>query len=285
MALELVTKVSKYVDEVFTSESKRTLITNQNYDWEGAHTVKIYMLDTVGMTDYQKEPENGYFATSAYGPITHATGGIEEFYLRRDRSFTFVIGKLEEDETDGIVQAGTALARQEREVIIPEIDAYTYGQMAENAGHKPEAVELTPENIYDEIIKANKALDNSEVPETQRYLLVTPDIYYIMKKSSDIVMNTEIGQDMRLLGVVSNLDGCTVIKVASNRVPKDFGFMIAHPCATVAPVKIQEYKVHRDPPGFSGSLVEGRVVYDAFVLKNKANAIYYQKNKTAESTE
>ena len=276
MAIELITKVSPYVDEVFKAESKRTLITNQNYNWDGAHTVRIYMLDTVEMNDYQKEPEGGYFSTSAYGAITHASGGIEEFSLRKDRSFTFVIDKLVEEETAGIVQAGTALARQEREVVIPEIDAYTYAQMVENAGNKPEAVELTTENIYEEIIKANKVLDNAEVPETERFLLVTPDIYYIMKKNKDIVMNTEIGQDMRLLGVVSNLDGCTVIKVSSNRVPKGFGFMVAHPSATVAPVKLEEYKVHRDPPGFSGSLVEGRIVYDAFVLKNKAKGIYYQ---------
>ena len=40
--------------------------------------------------------------------------------------------------------------------------------------------------------------------------------------------------------------------------------------------KLQDYRIHSDPPGISGSLVEGRVVYDAFVLQNKAKAIYYQ---------
>ena len=41
-------------------------------------------------------------------------------------------------------------------------------------------------------------------------------------------------------------------------------------------MKLEDYKVHTDPPGISGSLVEGRIVYDAFVLDNKAKAIYYQ---------
>ena len=67
-----------------------------------------------------------------------------------------------------------------------------------------------------------------------------------------------------------------VQKIPANRLPKNFGFMVAHPCATVAPVKLEDYKVHTDPPGISGSLVEGRIVYDAFVLDNKAKAIYYQ---------
>jgi len=51
---------------------------------------------------------------------------------------------------------------------------------------------------------------------------------------------------------------------------------MGHPIATVAPTKLDEYKIHPDPPGISGSLCEGRVVYDAFVLENKAKALYYQ---------
>ena len=81
---------------------------------------------------------------------------------------------------------------------------------------------------------------------------------------------------MRLRGVVSNLDGAAVQKVPASRLPSKFGFMLCHPCATVAPLKLKDYRIHSDPPGISGSLVEGRVVYDAFVLQNKAKAIYYQ---------
>ena len=43
-----------------------------------------------------------------------------------------------------------------------------------------------------------------------------------------------------------------------------------------APAKLEDYKIHQDPPGISGSLVEGRVNYDAFVLDNKKSALYYQ---------
>ena len=103
-----------------------------------------------------------------------------------------------------------------------------------------------------------------------------------MKKNKEIVLNTEIGENMRIKGVVANLDGATVIKVPANRLPKNFGFMLCHPVATVAPTKLEDYRVHQDPPGISGELVEGRICYDAFVLDNKAKAIYYQENKVAE---
>ena len=83
--------------------------------------------------------------------------------------------------------------------------------------------------------------------------------------------------------MIGILDGMNVQKIPANRLPAGFGFMIAHPSATAAPVKLEEYKVHQDPPGISGSLVEGRICYDAFVLDNKAKAIYYQAQPVAEA--
>ena len=90
-------------------------------------------------------------------------------------------------------------------------------------------------------------------------------------------MDTNIGNELRLKGVIAMVDGASVIKVPANRLPEGFGFMIAHPMATVAPTKLEDYKIHQDPPGISGALVEGRICYDAFVLDNKAKAIYYQE--------
>jgi hypothetical protein len=52
--------------------------------------------------------------------------------------------------------------------------------------------------------------------------------------------------------------------------------MVAHPSCTAAPEKLRAFNVHSNPPGISGSLIEGRINYGAFVLKNKAAGIYYQ---------
>ena len=274
MAIELVTKYLPYVDEIFTTESKKSLLTNNDFQWDGSKTVKIYKVSTANMNDYDRLMQNGW--TSLYGELQTLNAITESFTLRKDRSFTFAIDRMDADETGHTLQAATALARQVREVVVPEVDAYVYGIMAENAGHKPEAVELTPENIYEEILKAGTALDNAEVPDTRRSLVVSPAVHQIMKKCKDIILETEIGADMRLRGVVGNLDGAAVVKIPQNRLPAGFGFMLCHPCATVAPTKLESYKIHEDPPGINGYLVEGRIVYDAHVMDNKKPAIYYQ---------
>ena len=276
MAINLTIKFLPYTDELFAKESKKALLTNQDFNWTGAHTVKVYKIGTSEMNDYNRNPVEG-FTGSRYGSIKDLDATTEEFTLKKDRSFTFAIDKLDTDETAQQLEAASALARQQRQVVIPEVDAYIYGVMAENAGTKPEAVALTAENIYEEFIKASTALDNAEVPETERNIVVSPDVYQIMKQSKDIIMETDISAEMRLKGVIAVVDGANVIKVPAPRLPEKFGFMMAHPSACVAPTKLEDYKVHQDPPGISGDLVEGRIVYDAFVLENKAKAIYYQE--------
>lgn len=275
MSIELVTRYTPYVDEIFSTESKKSLLTNQDLDWIGAHAIKVYKVGTGSMNDYGRSgaAEGNW---SRYGKVENLDATTEEFTLKNDRSFTFAIDALDKDETQNALAAASALARQQREVIVPEVDKYVYGVMCEGAGTKPEAITLTAENIYTEILKANNALDNAEVPEAGRQIVVTPDVLLLMKQCKDIVMETDIGNDLRIKGVVSNLDGANVIKVPAARLPEGFGFMVAHPCATVAPTKLADYNTHINPPGINGQLVEGRIVYDAFVLENKAKAIYYQ---------
>lgn len=284
MAINLATKFDKYVDELFATESKKSLMTNQDLDWTGAHTIKVYKISTSKMNDYDRAGtsvgvtagDGGTVVWSRYGAVASLDATTEEFTLKKDRSFTFAIDKLDTDETVRQLEAASALARQQREVVIPEVDTYVYGVMCAGAGYKPAAVSLTKENIYEEILKANNALDNAEVPETERVILVKPDVYVLMKQCGDITMETDIGNDLRLKGVIAMIDGAKVVKVPAVRLPEDFGFMVAHPCATVAPTKLEDYMIHDNPPGISGSLVEGRICYDAFVLENKAKAIYYQ---------
>ena len=176
--VDLTTKFLPKVDEQFTAESKRSLVTNQDFKWDGAATVRVYKVSTGKMNDYAR---NGDPATgSRFGEVEQLNATTYPLTIEKDRSFTFVIDKLDEDETQQQLSGATALARQNREVVIPEVDAYTYGVMCTNAGTKPAAVELTAENIYDEICKAGALMDEAGAPETGRVLVVTPEIYRIM---------------------------------------------------------------------------------------------------------
>lgn len=278
MSVELTTKFAPQTDELFKAESKISLLTNTDFDWTGAHAIKLYKISTAPMNDYSRnrstEPADSE-GLSRYGKLLDLSATTEEMLLKHDRSFIFNVDRLDEDETAGQLEAGTALARELREVVVPEVDTNVYSVMTAGAGHKPAAAALTKSNIYAAVLAASQALDDAEVPETERVLVVTPASYALLKQAVEFD-HTEIGAEMRARGVVAMIDGAAVVKVPAIRLPSKFGFMLAHPSATVAPVKLEDFGIHNDTPLSSGTIVTGRVCYDAFVLDNKKSGIYYQ---------
>ena len=276
MAIELATKYIPFTDELFSTESKSSLVTNSDFDFINASLVKIYSIGIADMTDYTRNGALPAGQWSRYGAIQELDATTQSFTLSKDRSFTFEIDRLDQDETVQQLSAASALARQIRQVIIPEVDGHTFEQMIDNAGAKPTPKALTAANIYGELIAASNVLDNAEAPDVGRVLMVTPDTFMLLKQSPDIVMETDIGNDMRLRGVIGMIDGMTVLRVPAARLPEGFGFMVAHSVSTTFVQKLESFRIHQDPPGINGSLVEGRIVYDAFVQNNKRDALYYQ---------
>mgnify|MGYP003295738910 CR=1 FL=1 len=276
MAINLAVKYSDYVDEIFTTQAKRPLISNEDYDWINAHTVKVYKVSTATMGNYDRAGSGT--GVSRYGNIQGLNAVTEDMTLSKDRSFTYAIDKLDEDETNGALDAANSLARQIREVIIPEVDTHVISKMVAKAG-KTITKAITSSNVYTEIVAATEELDNNEVPDTERVLMVNPSVYAKMKENPSILMSTDVDAEARKMGVIAYIDGCTVIKVPAIRLGADVEFIMCHPSATVAPIKLEDYKIHEDAPFINGSLVEGRVTYDAFVLDNKEHAIYVCKAK------
>ena len=125
MAIQLAEKYLPYVDEIFAKESKKSLLTNNDFNFTGAGTVKIYKISTAEMNDYGRNgAESGNW--SRYGAVESLDATTEVMTLKYDRSFTFAIDKLDTDETGGTLAGASALARQTRQVVVPEVDAHVY---------------------------------------------------------------------------------------------------------------------------------------------------------------
>lgn len=279
MSIELTTKFAPATDELFKAESKIALLSSTNFDWTGAHSIKLFKISTTPLNDYSRNRVTADEDTeqlSRYGKLLDLSATTEELLLKHDRSFIFNIDKLDRDETAEQLEAGTALARELREVVVPEVDTNCYKVMTDNAGHKPAAVALTKANVYAKVLAASQALDDAETPETERVLVVTPAVYALLKQAVEFD-STDVGAEQRARGVIAMLDGAAVVKVPSARLPENFGFMLAHPSATAAPVKLEDFGIHNDTPLSSGTIVTGRICYDAFVLENKKTGIYYQQ--------
>lgn len=57
-------------------------------------------------------------------------------------------------------------------------------------------------------------------------------------------------------------------------------YIIIYKTALLLPLKLSEYLQHENPPGLSGWLCEGRIYFDAFLLKNKKDGIFVSVNSS-----
>ena len=273
MAVNLVTKYSSQVDEVIRKGLLSTPGTNNDVEFGGAQTVTVYSMETAPLNDY-----NANGSTNRYGVPVELEDSTQEMKMTQQKSFTFTIDKtFEADSPEGVRNAGKALQRQIEQVIIPEIDRYRFAKLSENAGTKNYDV-ITAENAYEAFVSANTAITDEEFPIENRVAFCSNSFIELLKNDTvHFTKATEIAQDRIVFkGMVGDCDGVAIIAVPKRRLPAGASFIITHPMCAPAPVKLQEYKIHKDPPGIAGNLVEGLLYHDIFVFEKKKKAIAVQ---------
>ena len=263
-------KYAKSVDERFHRESQAMLALNNDYKFTGVQTVQVYSLPVVAMKDYQRSGAN------RYGNPDDLSTNVQTLTVTRDRSFTFVIDKGDKIQSQMVSDAGKALSRQLREVCVPEFDTYVFKTLAEAAAQRgaTASTAITKSNAYEMFLGGMEYLGNHNVPDKGRVCFCSYRFANLLKQDSAFMTYGDKTQEKLAKGVIGEVDGCRIVKVPASRLPAGTAFIITHPMAATAPKQLEDYKIHDNPPGISGWLVEGRLIYDCFVLNEKADAIY-----------
>lgn len=277
MAINYASKYAQKIDEKFARESMTSPAVNNDYDFVGVKTVNVYSVPTAPMNDYSVT------GTSRYGTPQELENTVQELTMSKDRSFTFTIDRGTYNDTQMSNAAGEALQRQLREVVVPEIDKYRFEKICGGAG-KVVTGTVSKTTAYDAFLTGAGELIENNVPLTGCTAFVSSNFYKNIKEDSSFIRNGDMSQDILIKGQVGTIDGIPIIVVPKSYFPDGVEFIITNQAATTAPVKLSEYKIHDNPPGINGWLVEGRVYYDAFVLDNKKKAIYVFKTAASDGT-
>ena len=272
MAVNYAEKYSSKVDERFALASLTDGAMNTDYDFVGVNAVNVYSIPTVELGAYNMDGAN------RYGTPSELQDTKQTLTLSQDKAFTFTIDKRNEEDSAGAKSAGAALRREIDEVIIPTIDKYRLAALVTGAGNRTTAAAVTAENAFDVFLDAQNMLMDNMVPMVGRIAYVSPAFFKAIKTDASFIKASDVGQDMLVNGSVGMVDGVNIVPVPTSYLPSTVELIIAHNSAMVSPVKLAEYKTHIDPPGINGTLVEGRLYYDAFVLENKKKAIAVHKN-------
>lgn len=275
MSITLTEKFAEKVDERYHPISVTNAGVNQNYDWDGAQTIKVTSVGTVAMKDYDRE--TGYGAVASADGLSNA---IQVLTLTKDRYFRAKLDKMDEEESK--IKGGEVLARQLREVTIPEIEAYRLQVMCKAIVTNTQAIEQT-KTVYEHFLEANEKLDEANVPQVTRVAFANPAFINALKLDPNFVKAGDLSQEMLLKGQVGQVDGVPIIKTNTAWLKDDstnnFDCIIVDKNATVAPIKLAEYTANPNHPDFSGTVFQGRFYYDAFVLDTKKKCLVGIKKK------
>lgn len=284
MAIILGTKYAPKVQERFSIGSKTDAYAGKDYDFTGVDTIKVYKIDTVSMTDYTRS------GTMRYGSLTELGDTVQTMQVTKDRAFTFSIDYGNAKQQFNIKQANASLKRQIDEVVTPEIDNYRLTAWAKGNGLSGGFAvttasdgALTAANIVEKIFTAAAQMSDDKVPVNNRVLFI-PELTYLKFQLASIVMGgaDKATEENLRRGYKGTIDGMDVVTVPSSIWPtkagtglaKDINFIVKYKGATVDPVQLRDYTIHKHPMGVRGDVVEGSIIYDSFVLDTRAKGIY-----------
>lgn len=276
MANNLAVKYSPKVVERLS----RTLLTepavNTDYNFDGVTTVNAYSVDNQPMTDYQRAGTDKH-----YGPSNNGGTTKQALTLSRDRAFNVTLDKRNNDEQQGVLDAAKWLARQIREVISPEIDVFRLAALGTAAAANGKDnittdAATTATNAYSNFLATLDSLDNDLVPEG-KVAFMTAAYRSFLKQSGFVVASPQAYADKKSGQIGEMVEGVRIIVTPSSYFPANTDLIMTHPMAMVSPMVLTDYHTYVNPPDTSGTVVQGRLVYDAFVLTALINCVGVHK--------
>lgn len=187
--------------------------------YTGGDTVKIPTLSTTGLGNYDRNA--GY-----------PKGGVSVKYqtktMTQDRGTSFLLDRIEVDESGFIATASSAAAVFQREHVIPEVDAYRYSKLYRLAKEKGNTKEYTPaaSTIFSELQKDITAVRDSGAGSADLVIIMPYPVADIFDNSDKLTKHINVGQ-FNQGGVdieVKTFNGIPIIRVPSDRMKTSYDF-------------------------------------------------------------
>ena len=309
MAINLAAKYSPKVVDKFYKESVILGKSSKEYDWDGVNSIKVWTITTQPPTNYLK-PANNSNAVSLqrYGTTYEVEDTIQTMTLTQDRAVSLSVDKGNNTEQMLIKNAGKVMSLELREQFVPEFDKYALARYSGLMSSAPSwASSVTVANdgtsvlnksaVVGKISDGVTALRNNMVDINDCYCYIGETEFANLLLSQEFINYNNPAFASRNLekGVMGKVRGIEIIPVPDSYLKAsvtvsgvvteannpflsaDVHFIIVKKSSVLVPTKIKDMKVHQDPPGISGALLEVRWLYDAFVLETKAKGIYVSK--------
>ena len=278
--INLATKYSQKVVDKFYLDSVVLGKTSKEYDWDGVQSIKVWTINTYDPTDYNKPANDSAISGQhkRYGDTYEVADTIQTMTLTQDKAVSLSVDKGNNTEQMLIKNAGKVASLELREKFVPMFDKYclsVWGDPA-NAGTVTELASPSKDNILDAVSAHVTALRNKFATVDDAYCFIGESNYALLLMAKEFINfnNPSFAPQHLEKGVMGKVRGLQIVPVPDSYfTDTNINFVTVKRSAVLAPTKIKDMKVHSDPVGISGALLEIRWLYDAFVLDTKKDGI------------
>ena len=267
MAIYLTEQYAKAVEKLYTHTSFLRPHCKAHVDMIGKKTCKVYQILTSDLNDYKREGAN------RYGMPNDVQDIVNEYTITQDKAFTAIVDKGDGSQQAISNKAGQYLRQQISEKCVPTGDKYGFARIARFGHIQGVSAAPTKSDIVSTVYDAAAYMDDHYVPDNGRILFVRVSDYKKIILSDEWIKLDNLAGKQLPTGTVGQIAGFTVVKVPDRLFPTDVYMIAIHEQALAFPYTIDDTKIHQDPPGVSGALIEGRQIYDLFVLSSRADSV------------
>lgn len=232
--------IAGVLDEVYKNASLTAVLDGSNelvQQGANANELVIPKMSMDGLGDYSKS--SGY----VNGDVTLT---METVACNFDRGRMFQVDNMDNIETAGVA-FGRLAGEFIRTKVVPELDAFRFASYAGLSGISTTtaAALSTGSAVIAAISAAADGMDNDEVPQTERYLFITPTLYGLVRDMDTTKSREVLAQfagvikvpQSRFYTAIDQLDGTTSGEEAGGYAKatgaKDINFMIIHKPAVI----------------------------------------------------
>ena len=269
MATNYAEKYSGKVDERMSLKEMTNIGLNTDYDWDGVNAIYVYNVDTVPLNDYTMSGDN------RYGTPVELGDAKTKYELTTDKAFAFTIDERNAKSQAGAKEAGRALARQIDEVVVPFKDMQRLKVWSDTAAANDNVITqaVSKTNAHSLFLDAQEKMTDNKVPLANRVFYCNAKFYKFLKQDESFIKASDIAQNMLVKGQVGQVDGVRIVVLPASYFDTGVNGLLVYTKSTVSPSKLKKYTVHHDAPGINGTLTEGRIMLDTFVLEAKKKGI------------
>jgi hypothetical protein len=279
MAINLMSKYAQKLAERYNIQSKTDNHCGKDFDFVGVKTIEVLSATTYAPGNYTRS------GTARFGEVQEIEDTKQTFTMEHDISNSLSIDAGNAAEQYNIKAANKMLKAQWDEQYAPFIDKQRLAKWAAGNGlsdghtvlSNGAGAALTKSNIVEAIFNASAAMSDEKVPATGRTLFIS-ELDFVKFKLADVVMGgNQLNGEAVKQGYRGTIDGISVVTVPSSYMPAGVGFILKHKNATVDPMKHKVLRLHKNPMGVDGDVIEIRVLFDSFVLNSKCKGVYVYK--------